>query len=197
MLLHEFAKSRNSRPAERSPFPNNNKAVTSILAEACLHAARHSSDLLTEVWIEGTLSTLGYFDAQYLFSSATVLSISGVSDNSHKDNDRVESAAQLLRTMAESGNLSATEFCGHLDQVMLVTEQSRSSATAANNIEAEPVGDVTENFGSMMNSLTTEMALLEPPMQNFLTQADFEMDFPNPVDGMNGTSLLYCWPAEM
>lgn len=162
--------------------------VTSTLADACLHTARHSNELLTQLWIEGALSTFGYFDAQYLFSSAVILAISSISDADGKDKDRLESAAQLLQSMAESGNLSATEFCGHLDHVRSATNRSRSAVTdAPSTSEAEP-GMTT--FNTTMNPLTTEMALLEQPMQDFLTQAEFPFEFPNPVDLLHDTMLL-------
>ena len=165
--------------------------VMSTLADACLHTARHSNELLTQLWIEGALSTLGYFDAQYLFSSAVILAISSVSDADSNDKDRLESAAQLLRSMADSGNPSATEFCGHLDQVRYATDGSRSAVTAAPSTSAAEQGMSTYSiFDNTINPLTTEMALLDQPMQDFLTQAEFPFDFPNPVDLLHDTMLL-------
>ncbi|KFY20444.1 hypothetical protein V491_03713 [Pseudogymnoascus sp. VKM F-3775] len=183
VLLHVFTKSH-----EGSSLANGMAPVISTLADACLHTARHSNELLTQLWIEGALSTFGYFDAQYLFSSAVILAISSISDADGKDKDRLESAAQLLQSMAESGNLSATEFCGHLDHVRSATNRSRSAVTdAPSTSEAEP-GMTT--FNTTMNPLTTEMALLEQPMQDFLTQAEFPFEFPNPVDLLHDTMLL-------
>lgn len=165
--------------------------VTSTLADACLHTARHSNELLTQLWIEGALSTFGYFDAQYLFSSAVILAISSISKADSKDKDRLDSAAQLLQSMANSGNLSATEFCGHLDQVRNTTDGSRLAVTAApSTSEAEPGISTYSTFNNTMNPLTTEMALLEQPMQDFLTQAEFPFDFPNPVDLLHDTMLV-------
>jgi proline utilization trans-activator len=165
--------------------------VTSTLADACLHTARHSNELLTQLWIEGALSTFGYFDAHYLFSSAVILAISSISDADSKDKDRLDSAAQLLRSMADSGNLSATEFCGHLDQVRSAIDGSRSDVAAPSTAEAEPGIRPYSTFNDTMNPLTTEMALLGQPMQDFITQAEFPFEFPNPVDLLHDTMLLF------
>ncbi|KFZ16540.1 hypothetical protein V502_05055 [Pseudogymnoascus sp. VKM F-4520 (FW-2644)] len=186
VLLHVFTKSRDG-----SSPTNDMTPVTSTLADACLHTARHSNELLTQLWIEGALSTFGYFDAQYLFSSAVILAISSISDADGKDKDRLDSAAQLLQSMANSGNLSATEFCGHLDQVRSAANESRSAVTdAPSTSEAEPGISTYSAFNTTMSPLTTEMALLEQPMQDFLTQAEFPFEFPNPVDLLHDTMLL-------
>lgn len=168
--------------------------ITSVLAEACLHAARHSKELLTQLWTEGTLSTFGYFDAQYLFSSAVILAISGASDPENKDNERVESLSQLLQIMADSGNLSAMEFGGHLDLVRNAVAQFlevNNKSNMSNLSDPAPTFNQEIHFGMSLDPLTTEMALFEQPMQDFLTQAEFLFDFPNPVDNLQDSSLLY------
>lgn len=191
-MLHLFVLSRSAGSQESSRLSRNNTPIAA-LAKACIHAARHSSELLTNLWIEGALSTLGYFDAQYLFSSAIILAISGVSEGGSKDIEQVESTAQILKVMADSGNLSATEFSGHLEQVRRAIEQHCSTwaANVGNVNSLEGAGTTYDTPNTTMYPLTTEMALLQPPMQDFLTQADFAFDFPNPVEDLYGTSLLY------
>jgi proline utilization trans-activator len=143
------------------------------------------------LWIEGALSTFGYFDAHYLFSSAVILAISSISGTDSKDKDRLDSAAQLLQSMADSGNLSATEFCGHLDQVRSAINGSRSDVSAPSTSETEPGIRTYSTFNDTVNPLTAEMALLEQPMQDFITQAEFPFEFPNPVDLLHDTMLLF------
>lgn len=93
--------------------------------------------------------------------------------------------------MANSGNLSATEFCGHLDQVRSATNGSRSVVADAPGTSEEEQGLSSYNtFNATINPLTTEMALLEQPMEDFLTQAEFPFEFPNPVDLLHDTMLL-------
>lgn len=170
---------------------DNIAPVISTLAEACLRTARHSNELLTEVWIDGTLSTFGYFDAQYLFSSAVILAISSVTDVDGRDSDLVEAAAQLLQSMANCGNLSAIEFCGHLDQVRADIKHHCSATTAAPTMpELDSLGGARSIFDNTTNRLTAEMALLEPPMLDFLTQTELYFDFPNPMDMFQNTMHL-------
>ncbi|RDW58361.1 hypothetical protein BP5796_12291 [Coleophoma crateriformis] len=196
VLLHVFMRSRGT--VSPAPTPASEATpITSTLAEACLHAARHSSELLTQLWTEGTLSTFGYFDAQYLFSSAVILAISGASDPENKDNERLESLAQLLQSMANGGNLSAMEFRGHLDLVRSAVLEflEANNRTTTNNLSAPaPISNTEMAFDMTLNPLTTEMALLEQPMQDFLTQAEFLFDFPNPVNYLQDSSLIYSWP---
>ncbi|OBU00228.2 hypothetical protein VE01_01650 [Pseudogymnoascus verrucosus] len=186
VLLHVFTKSRDG-----SSPTNDMTPVTSTLADACLHTARHSNELLTQLWIEGALSTFGYFDAHYLFSSAVILAISSISGIDSKDKDRLDSAAQLLQSMADSGNLSATEFSGHLDQVRSAINGSRSDVSAPSTLETELGIRTYSTFNDTVNPLTAEMALLEQPMQDFITQAEFPFEFPNPVDLLHDTMLLF------
>lgn len=194
VLLHVFMRSHNANSLLAPSPASEATPITSVVAEACLHAARHSKELLTQLWIEGTLSTFGYFDAQYLFSSAVILAISGASDPENKDNERVDSLAQLLQTMAESGNLSAMEFRGHLNLVRNAVTQfleSNNLPNMSNVSDSAPTFNTDMDFGVNLDPLTTEMALFEQPMQDFLTQAEFLFDFPNPVDNLQDSSLLY------
>jgi hypothetical protein len=91
-----------------------------------------------------------------------------------------------------------------LEQVRIATAIYRTASTAnsgvRSNVEitggsvrgtAGGSGSVRTTPTALLNPFTTEMALLQPPMQDFLTQADFAFDFPNPVDDLYGTSLLY------
>ncbi|KAH6703133.1 fungal-specific transcription factor [Leptodontidium sp. MPI-SDFR-AT-0119] len=189
VLLHVFTISR-IMPTHGA-LADNIAPVISTLAEACLRTARHSNELLTEVWIDGTLSTFGYFDAQYLFSSAVILAISSVTDVDGRDSDLVEAAAQLLQSMANCGNLSAIEFCGHLDQVRADIKHHCSATTATLTMpELDSLGGARSIFDNTTNRLTAEMALLEPPMLDFLTQTELYFDFPNPMDMFQNTMHL-------
>ncbi|PVH70848.1 fungal-specific transcription factor [Cadophora sp. DSE1049] len=194
VLLHAFTISRTIPTLGHGVLANNVAPVISTLAEACLRTARHSNELLTEVWIEGALSTLGYFDAQYLFSSAVILAISSVMDVDGGDSDLVEAAAQLLGSMANCGNLSATEFCGHLDQVRADIKRHCSATKAVPTMsELDSLGSASTIFDNTMSRLTAEMALLEPPMQDFLTQTELQFDLPNSVE----TELYFDFPNSM
>lgn len=123
--------------------------------------------------------------------------------------------------MSENGNLAASEFFQNLEQVKICLDSYRersgragdSVTTAVNsgNIPASSSGlgptlmptaeselnptanpaaslgmrDTTEGF-------TTAMAFLEPTMQDFLAQSDFDLGLLHPVDTfMNESESLY------
>jgi hypothetical protein len=187
--------------------PVSQTALT--LAEACIHAARYSNKLLTQAWIDGSLTTFGYFDAQYLFSSAIILAISSLSIGNDNDRDSFESAAQVLQCMSADGNLSAGEFCEHLEEVQSSINAYRQRSMANSSTAMPPFGTlvtttVMENasaeantgFRNVTDGLTTEMAFLEPPMQDFLAQADVDPAFFDPVESMNHTTSLYTWATQ-
>jgi hypothetical protein len=182
--LHVFEKSRSTSAAEKIYESADLDIIIPTLAEACIQAARHSNELLMQVWIEGTLTTFGYFDARYLFSSTIILAISSVIDNKGNDRERLDSAAQLLQYMAKSGNLSAVEFCGHVDKVKQAIDNclpvtSDCPSAYATSLTVPASHNATESMHSLVNELTAEMVLGQTPMQDFLTQSDISFDLPN------------------
>jgi hypothetical protein len=93
--------------------------------------------------------------------------------------------------MADSGNLSATEFCDHLDHVRAdINRYCPATRAVPTMSEVDPLRGASSIFDTTMNPLTAEMALLDPPMQDFLTQTGFSFDFPNPVDWLQNTMHL-------
>lgn len=197
-----FEKSQSLLEDERNNPARELDMIISTLAEACIHAARHSNELLTQIWIEGTLTTLGYFDAQYLFSSAMVLAISGVLDDKNNDSERMDSASQLLQSMADSGNLSAIEFHGHLSQIKTACSAYRSKRKGQNeNSLVESLGTLSDATGNINNNnnlsteLTTEMVLGQTPMQDFLTQPDVTFDLPT-SGFLDDNYLFFDWNTQ-
>lgn len=150
------------------------------LKEASIQAARHSIELLTQAWVDGSLSLIGYFDAPFLFSAAMVLAISTVMRQSKSDTDGLDSACELLGLMAASGNLSALEFAGHLKRIKQdCAAFRRDTGTAAGN-GLEVLGEQPSPLSVLPRTeVTTEMVLGQTLMQDFLTQADFAFDIPS------------------
>jgi hypothetical protein len=213
------------------------------------------------------MPTFGYFHAHYLFSSALILAMSSfVPIGNPNDMSGFDSALDLLRSMAENGNLAAAEFCHNLEQVKAClntyrvnntggirrneggaegnsnasTQMSTSadgiaapapasapgpspnlvpvSSTLATSSTAFPSALSTAPTAPMMpsendilaaqsshgtdiyalpsrdtiNGYTTEMAFLEPTMQDFLAQSDIDLGLLHPVDTfLNEAENLY------
>ncbi|KAH9899054.1 fungal-specific transcription factor domain-containing protein [Xylariomycetidae sp. FL2044] len=84
--------------------------MTIALSEACIYAARATSNLLGQLWADGDIATFGYFDAHYLFSSTVVLMMSHALRPNSDDNDAITLSCALLQSMVDDGNVPAREF---------------------------------------------------------------------------------------
>lgn len=105
------------RPAGSVASPNTTRPLspmTTALSDACIHAARSSNKLLAQLWIDGAIATFGYFDAHYIFSSTIVLLMANILNPSEFDKDSIDLAWSLLQSMADDGNLPASEYCERL-----------------------------------------------------------------------------------
>lgn len=176
--------------------------TTLALAEACIRCARHSQQLLTDSWIDGSFAIFDYTYTQYLFSSTSILAISSLSigRTDQEDKDAFENAYQFLDQLKRNGNYAALESCYHLDlvRIAMVEFLSRNGGrpidmTAASEpgiMEPPPLtGNVPSTTPSLLGSgaptplsgyqttMTTEMALAEPSLQDFLSQAELDLGF--------------------
>ncbi|RAL13745.1 transcription factor domain-containing protein [Aspergillus homomorphus CBS 101889] len=163
------------------------------LGEACVHAARHSHSIILTRWINGSMPTFGYFHAHYLFSSALVLAMSSFTPmGSAADMGLFETGLEVLRSMSENGNLAASEFYQHLKVLneclgrYMSNRRGRSQRDAAAAIGPGVADAVVPVDGSVEDFLpvelreagggfTTAMAFMEPTMQDFLAQSDFDL----------------------
>ncbi|KAF4214425.1 hypothetical protein CNMCM8980_002518 [Aspergillus fumigatiaffinis] len=154
----------------------------------------------------------GYFYAQYLFSSATVLVISGLlpAFGNPADLDSLEVGIEILSRMSDHGNLAAAEFHENLKQVKhSLPGHVGKSVEKAGELPGQslqrcfslpPTGDqAIENGGVSplpVPGFTTEMAFLEPMMQDFLGIPDNEIEAIHPdlltIGESTGADF---WPA--
>lgn len=143
-----------------------------------------------------------------------------------------ETALRLLHSMSANGNLAASEFSSHLDQIKVCLyeyvekniacgDEASSRAAVIETgvlILSSPVqyaqndcyaGDFTtttngtSDYSSSnasrptegsIGGYTAEMALLEPTMEDFLAQSDFDLGFPLSVDSFTEeTDALYTY----
>ena len=156
------------------------------LAEACIRCARHSHRLLTDTWIDGSFAIYDYTYTQYLFSAATILAISSISigQNDDSDKDGFDSASQFLDQLKQNGNYAAREFCQHLQAIKLSLNTFRNPTNAdtfnafALPFPQPPFTPSNTTPGSTFQpTMTAEMALAEPSLQDFLTHSDFDPGF--------------------
>ncbi|OOF99212.1 hypothetical protein ASPCADRAFT_163270 [Aspergillus carbonarius ITEM 5010] len=185
------------------------------LSEACIHAARHSHTLMIEEWVNGSLPMYGYFYAQYLFSSCIALVISGLlpSIGNPADLESLETATEILHRMSDHGNLAATEFYENLKRVKQALPTNAESIIddhgSCSLSQKQSLGSVAAAAGDRVidphtigtlpaMGYTTEMAFLEPTMQDFLGRPENEMDFIHPYDLLiDDSATIAAWPATL
>ncbi|KFZ03937.1 hypothetical protein V502_10537 [Pseudogymnoascus sp. VKM F-4520 (FW-2644)] len=126
----------------KNPFSNVDQTVddpdtpvlsdtTKMLADSCIVAARTSSSILSQLFVDNALATYGYFDAHHLFSSALVLIISAILSPNSSDSDAVQTAFHLLRIMRHKGNTIALQYYSRLTYIQWTIGRLRASAAAA------------------------------------------------------------------
>ncbi|KAJ5951289.1 transcriptional regulator family: Fungal Specific TF [Penicillium vulpinum] len=84
--------------------------TTTALADSCMNAARTNNRILSKLFVDGTLATLGYWDAHYLFSSTLILLMAAVMSPSQSTSDAVDTALSVLCSMRDDGNVPATDY---------------------------------------------------------------------------------------
>lgn len=197
ILLHALY--QHHKPTKTPQMP---QAVIT-LSEACIHAARHSHSLVVDEWINGSLPMYGYFYAQYLFSSTLTLVISSLLGSSAigntADTEALETGIEILHRMTDHGNLAAAEFYENLIRVKETLNPSTTFADEDyrennihehnNNSSVYNTPDAIVNLPDLPNAstasgigFTTEMAFLEPTMQEFLGRSGSDMDLVQPED---------------
>ncbi|KAK5101418.1 hypothetical protein LTS08_005025 [Lithohypha guttulata] len=162
------------------------------LSEACIRCARHSHRLLTDTWIDGSFAIFDYTYTQYLFASATILAISSLSigQNDESDKDGFESACQFIEQLHQNGNYGAKEMVRHLEGIKLSMaafkgdsslEALNALSNAATMLQGHggsiPTPSSTTPGSAFQPTMTAEMALAEPSLQDFLSQAEFDPTF--------------------
>lgn len=160
--------------------------------------------ILAESWIDGSFKSFDYFYTRYLFSTALILGVSSLLNNSENagDLEDFKLCDQLLKKLKDSGSLPAMEFYQHLEALktslatstgarvnsdgstMLGTPQAASAPAAL----AEPVR--SHSTCPMM----ADMALSEPCLEAFLLESEPGLD---PTDLLDLSQLegLY-WPMS-
>ncbi|KAI7555083.1 hypothetical protein KC331_g90 [Hortaea werneckii] len=156
-----------------------------VLSDACVRCARHSYDLLTENWTNGSLMVFDYFDAQYLFSTATILAASVFCERIHNsaDRDRLECVAEFLLQLKLNGNLAAAEFHQHLHAIMSLMQDLYTRPASSQgfqepsglmaNAQTQPIAEQFQHNGRA----AAELTLNDPFFQELLAQPTVDLQF--------------------
>lgn len=157
--------------------------MTLVLADACIQAARTSNTVLTQLWIDGRLATFGFFDALSLYSTTLILMMARLlcpNQEIEHDIEAIETASNILKSMADEGNVPAMGYFKLLLQLQSLLATKRSKV---NEIASAPLTDAHDNVRMVVqeSASASEPVILPNP-------AAFET--PLESDVMLGTNVL-------
>jgi hypothetical protein len=154
VLLHVL---KSKRPFGSEAEANSTPPITDaarMLADACVSAARTSNGILSQLFIERSLATYGFFDAHHMFSSTLILIISAIVSPNSSDSDAVQTAFHLLKAMRDSGNLAAHQYYARLASIHWHISRLRARATANNESFNHAAEDSLDSLTSSVPSGT-------------------------------------------
>ncbi|KAH0239027.1 putative fungal-specific transcription factor, partial [Aureobasidium melanogenum] len=154
--------------------------ATFMLAETCVHTARHTCRLITQAWT--ALPALDYSSAQYLYAAATILAVSNLclGSSAQADKETFQSAHHLMKQLDRLGNIAAREFCQHLDAVLECI--SRFEAEKSEQLLGVTPQQLSSIDPLRMDEMTSEMAIFQPNVQDFLSYDNADLDALFPFD---------------
>lgn len=99
------------------------------IADACIHSARQSFQLLSQFWVNGDFHVFNYSYVQHLFSAAVILAVAGTLDRetSQNDNDEFNLASGFLQQLEQNGHFAAMEFSSHIKEIRSTLERLHST----------------------------------------------------------------------
>lgn len=191
--------------------------LTTTLADACIHAARDSNSLLTQLWVDGGMAVFGFFDSQYLFSSTIILMMSAMlhirgyssqrkgnpssSENSssaiggewERDRDAVNTASDIMESMVRGGNLPASGFYQHFLEI--------KEALGFDTLSRGMIHDSGKNFTTDSNTLEYQSNhnchAKQPSLQSQMQPVDQYHQMANHVDSNTAANLVDYTPLTV
>lgn len=207
ILLHIFRTRLQSGLSSNTQQRQAFSPTTLALADACVQAARTTNQLLSKLFVEGSLAVFGYFDSHYLFSSTLILIISAVMDPHSTVSDAVQTAFSLLRSMAANGNISANDYLNRLEHIRATVSNARAQAeqrlpavTLPNGtIENAKDQDHSQNIAASTSMLVNHDPPLWEPSNPVLAEDDFNGDDPlgNPFIESFLAEKAFQWPGGL
>lgn len=159
--------------------------LTIALGEACIYAARASANILEQLWISGNISTFGYFDAHYTFSTTMVLMISKALRPNTEDDDAIALALTLLHSMVEDGNIPARELIDRISSLQKDFEILKSSGGFEEGLMA---GSVSTGFITSTGTFAANIHRSRPVSSSQSRQNSSNVPLPPRLDSTIDTA---------
>jgi proline utilization trans-activator len=154
ILFHLFR--QHFAPVSGTTTPREVLPITAALGESCVQAARTFSSILAQLWVDGSLAPFGYFDALSVFASTMILMMSAaMKEHDSNDDDAVETAWSLLRTMKEAGNIPAQGLTDQLTELRNDLDRLKERRKHKSNVTTAQRGDDTDGLGLLLAATGT------------------------------------------
>ncbi|KAL4788192.1 fungal-specific transcription factor domain-containing protein [Aspergillus varians] len=129
VLLHLFKMQFQLGPRAREEMTSRQSvsSITLALAESCVNAAQASSRIVEDLFLDGSIATFGYYDAQHIFSAAMILIMSAMMKPSAVNSDYLETLLGALRSLKNDGNIPAVDFCERLSHIQACVSTLRAT----------------------------------------------------------------------
>lgn len=174
ILLHVFKKRLNLGNSSTQTEAIVFSPTIMALAQSCVQAACTSNSILSTLFVEGTLAMFGYFDAQYLFTSTMILIMSAVMEPDSSMSDAIQTAFNLLRSMSETGNVSASDNYQRLMRVHNAIKNMREGTNSRQNetplgadsavAQEAPVENSVQNLNGSKTNWSERIIIGRPEM---------------------------------
>jgi proline utilization trans-activator len=194
ILLHLFNTQFHLGQTDQGPQPQTFSSITLALAESCVNAALSSSRALEALYIDGSIASFGYWDAQHNFSAALILIISAVMKPRVATSDALQTLVSILRSMKEQGNIPASEYCERLGHIQAIVSQLRNGSAPGEQEQrihqTPPDSSLSAGIQSQMELManshgqsTTELGdnTLLPERHNPRANANFHYTLADPL----------------
>ncbi|KAL4811618.1 fungal-specific transcription factor domain-containing protein [Aspergillus spinulosporus] len=185
----------------------NVPASATALSETCIRCARHSCNLLSDSWTNGSFMVFDFFYTQYLFSAATILAISTLiyGKDRRSDEEQFEVAVSFLLQLRDNGNYAAAEFHRHIEGIIDLMHSTKirlgiqsgdgNAATPQDSGHNSAVDAAITELPSTFTDMTTGTALFDPFLQGLLGQPPPDLEFIDSSMYLDEQQGFY-WPNE-
>lgn len=181
ILLHLFRRRCQGDDKDLSPESPTLSPITALLADSCVNAAITSSRIMEGLFIEGSIATFGYWEAQHIFSSSLILIISALLNPSLATSDLLQTSINILRTIRDHGNIPAVDYSERLALIQAGVSSGTGARDANSSLGRDQHTDQVQQVSRTRNhdQPSNSEKLSVPSSGGHSLVADFGMNCPD------------------
>ncbi|KAB8256335.1 fungal-specific transcription factor domain-containing protein [Aspergillus pseudonomiae] len=181
ILLHLFRRRCQGDDKDLSPESPTLSPITALLADSCVNAAITSCRIMEGLFIEGSIATFGYWEAQHIFSSSLILIISALLNPSVATSDLLQTSINILRTIRDHGNIPAVDYSERLALIQAGVSSGTGAWDANSSLGRDQHTDQVQQVSRTRNhdQPSSSEKLSVPSSGGHSLVADFGMNCPD------------------